>query len=59
MSLAQPRTEKCFMSRLLTSEVRAVRQLFGNYDVFLKKKKKMEVKDLYLDAICMDVFTVS
>lgn len=44
------------MPRLLKSEVRAVRQLFGNYDIFLKER---EVKDLYLDAICMGVFAVS
>lgn len=35
----EPRSEKCFMPRLLKSEVRAVRQLFGNCDIFLKKKK--------------------
>lgn len=28
------------MPRLLKSEVRAVRQLFGNYDIFLKKNLK-------------------
>lgn len=28
------------MPRLLKSEVRGVRQLFGNYDTFLKKIKK-------------------